>query len=113
MKAIVSITKKSVYSKFNGLTFDVVELFSDFIVIKLPREGREGETVDVDFNFKEVVIADLQKEVNQTALHVKYSDDYRLSGEGLNLEKLRLENLESYAKKNKIQLSKNTLTSNK
>jgi len=56
MKAIINVNKANQYSKFNGLTFEMVELNKSFVAVNL-----NGTTTD--FALKEVIIVDFQKEI--------------------------------------------------
>ena len=58
MKAILNVSKFNQYSKYNGLTFDVVELLRSMVALNI-----EGRTTD--FTFKEVIIVDIKNELSK------------------------------------------------
>lgn len=56
MKAIVNVKSKSLYSKYNGLTYDVqLETLNDRTITLLI------DNVEVQFSLNEVIIVDFQK----------------------------------------------------
>ena len=83
MKAIVKVKKGSVYSNFNGLTFEVEEINSTFV--RLDING-----ISTDFLYTEVIIVDIQKE------YQKAFDNYNFNGDSTVIR------LQTYATKNTI-----------
>lgn len=79
MKAIVNVNKESAYAKYNGLTFEIVEFLNTMLALNI-----DGRTTD--FNYKEVIILDFQKEMQEAY------DDYnwdRSRARYLDLKKYR------------------------
>jgi len=58
MKAIVNVNKKSAYSKYNGLTFDVIDVMSTIISLNIDNRT-------VDFSHKELFIVDINNELQR------------------------------------------------
>lgn len=86
MKAIINIQTSSVYSKFNFLTFDISEIGSSFVSIKgLNPEFPQNQT---DFNFSEVIIVDVEKEMEKCSIECDFE---------------KLQKLEKYCDKKGIQ----------
>lgn len=56
MKAIINVNRKSVYSKLNGLTFDVKDVMSNLISLDI-------NGIITDFTHKEVMIVDFANEL--------------------------------------------------
>lgn len=77
MKAIINVKKGSAYSKFNGLTFDIAEMFKTGVSIKgLNPEFPDNKT---DFGFSEVIIVDIQKEISISNEFAGCDADHRLN----------------------------------
>jgi hypothetical protein len=55
MRAIVNVKKGSEYARFNNLTYEVKEVLSTLVALKIPSKGNERI---VDFAFNEIVIVD-------------------------------------------------------
>ena len=92
MKAIVTnVRKESNYSKFNGLTFEVVGVLSSLIALSIPDEC--GKLRTVDFSFNEVFIVDFEKELQ------KQFDIANWYG---GQERVKYANMESYKSKKEI-----------
>lgn len=53
MKVILNVSERSFYSKYNGHTFEVLEMLSTVVKLKLPL-GQQP-----DFSFREIRIVDL------------------------------------------------------
>jgi hypothetical protein len=62
MKAIVNVKKQSVYSKHNGLTFEIKHIKNGFVCLLI-------NDVETDFGYNEVMIVDFTKEIQE-----KYED---------------------------------------
>jgi len=87
MNAIVNVKKASSYSKYNGLTFPVIDVLDRIICMDIDNQS-------VIFSHKEVIIVDIQNELQ------KAYDMYNWSG-------CRLFNkLVAYATVNKIECGK-------
>lgn len=98
MKAIINVSKGSAYSKFNGHTFEVAEMFSSGISIKgLNTEFPENKT---DFSFAEIFIVDLQKEVETSVKNSKITSSNVLAIQG----KLKLNCLLQYCSEKGFEL---------
>lgn len=81
MKAIIKVPKSSAYSFLNGHTFEVQEVFSTFVSLKIP--SQIGEITGIDFSYNEIIIVDIDNEIqksyddfnfgyNSIYIHLKY-----------------------------------------
>ncbi len=86
MKAIVNVNKESGYAIFNGLTFDVVELQSRLIGLRI------NGSIVTDFTYKEVIIVDIQQVVFNKMVESRFSAN----------AKKDLENLKRYCTINNV-----------
>ena len=84
MRAIVNVNKGSFYSKFNGLTFDVVELYSNIITLQI-------NNIKTDFSLFEVIIVDIQNEYQKSYDNYNWGSDHNTYN-----------NLKNYCLKNDI-----------
>jgi len=73
MKAIINVNKESAYAKFNGHTFEVKEVLSTAVGIKLSHE--EFGEVTADFTHTEVFIVDLQEELQKAYGDYNWGND--------------------------------------
>ena len=83
MKAIVNVRKRSFYSKYNGLTFEVSQFLSNIVALDI-----HGQTT-ADFRFNEVLIVDVDKELSKA-----WTTDIKAYN-----------NLKAYCEVNKIDLA--------
>jgi len=69
MKAIINISNKhSQYSKFNGLTFEVIQLTKDSVgLVGVNPLYPNGQT---DFHFSEILIVDIKKELEEDKSYI-------------------------------------------
>jgi hypothetical protein len=86
MKAIVNVNKKSDYAKYNGLTFEVVQIMDKLICLNI-------NEVDTDFSFTEVLLIDLEKYYLE---EIEYMKESGISG--------GYEKLKNYIQKNNIKI---------
>lgn len=75
MKAIIKVSKHSAYAKYNGQSFEVVEVLSQLIALAIPNEC--GQYYTTDFGFSEVKILDIQKEMQQAYDNFNWGSDCR------------------------------------
>jgi hypothetical protein len=71
MKAIVNVSKGSAYAKYNGLTFEVRQLLNEVVALVINEQT-------VDFYFKEVVIVEVKKELENAFNNNKVQDFVKL-----------------------------------
>jgi len=86
MKAIVNTKKSHTYSKYNGLTFEILEIIKAGVKLKIGREI-------VYFQHTDIIIVDLQN-----ALDTAMASRYAIGCEWVQIH----ENLESYYKANRL-----------
>lgn len=72
MRAIVNVKKGSGYSKFNGLTFEVKEYFSNIVCLKIPSQLDIDRFDSVDFSLNEVFIVDVQSSIKALENQIEF-----------------------------------------
>lgn len=87
MQAIVNVSKFNQYSKFNGHTFDVVEILSTVICLNI-------NGTRMDFSHTEVILVNLQEIIRDCVIDVTRSSKPE--------EYILRTNIERYIKHNNI-----------
>lgn len=74
MKAIINTKKSSGMSHLNGHTFEVKEILSNLVALRIPSQICEGKFDTCDFAFDEVIIVDIDAEVQKAYDACNWSD---------------------------------------
>jgi hypothetical protein len=74
MTAIVNVDKSSSFSKYNGLTFEVNDVFPK--VIHLIVNDHEMDRDMIHLNHKEIMIVDIQKELQVAYDNYNWGNDH-------------------------------------
>lgn len=107
MRAIITnLKKESVYSKYNGLTFEVQDCMRGLVGLKIPSESSENLFYTADFSWNEIMIVDLKIEIKSFKNTIDYLSgikniDY---GKEINDYQNKINYLEKYCKYKKIKL---------
>ena len=75
MRAIVNVKKGSGYSKFNGLTFEVKEYFSNIVCLKIPSQLDIDKFDSVDFSISEIFITDVQSLIKALKNQIEFMEN--------------------------------------
>lgn len=107
MRAIVNVKKGSGYSKFNGLTFEVKEYFSNIVCLKIPLQYNPEDFISVDFTLNEVFIVDIQTSIKALKNQIEFMnglDEEKAPPKLVQRFKNELNFLQNYCSYKKIQI---------
>ena len=107
MRAIVNVKKGSGYSKFNGLTFEVKEYFSNIVCLKIPSQLDIDRFDSVDFSWNEVFIVDVQSSIKALENQIEFMnglDEEKAPPKLVQRFKDELNFLQNYCSYKKIQI---------
>ena len=107
MRAIVNVKKGSGYSKFNGLTFEVKEYFSNIVCLKIPSQLDIDKFDSVDFSISEIFITDVQSSIKALKNQIEFMnglDEEKAPPKLVQRFKDEINFLQNYCSYKKIQI---------